>query len=124
MATKLIRGNVTNLRWSVSAAGDFETGSTAGDVVSDWYNFAEENAAIQLLWTGTTEGTLSVEFSNDGTNVAASYATTDFVPNLTNPAGTASGTAGQFASDFALFRVKFVRSAGTGTITGTVTAKQ
>lgn len=123
MAIKLIRGNAVPLRWTVATAGNFADGSTAGNVNSEWMQLASGAVSLQLLWTGTTAGTLAIELSNDGTNVAHTYAVTDFSPAMTNPAGSAAGTACEMASDFLFFRVTFTRSSGTGKITGTAVEK-
>lgn len=124
MAMKLIQGNKSDLRWTVFLLGVPTDGSTAGDVNSDWVQLTEGEASLQLLWTGTTAGTLAIQLSNDATNVAATLAVTDFSPAMSNPAGSASGTACQFSTNFIFFRVTFTRSSGSGKITGTATCKQ
>jgi hypothetical protein len=80
--------------------------------------------AFHLMWTGTTAGTLTIALSNDKTNTAVTLATTDFSPALTNPAGSASGTAGQLTTDFLWAKFIFTRSSGSGQITGTTVDKR
>ena len=124
MAQKLITGNSTPLKWTVGTSGDFETGNTADSVASQWQQKSQRSVAIGLIWTGTTEGTLTILVSNDGTNTAQTLAVTDFTPAMTNPAGSASNTCCQLTTTFPFFKVNFARSAGTGTITGTVTVME
>lgn len=122
MANQLIKGQSTPLRWTVAAAGAFDTGSTAGDVASEWTRKDGRSVAISLIWTGNTAGTLTILLSNDGTNTAQTLAVTDFSPAMANPAGVASNTCCDLTTTFPFFKVNFARSGGTGTITGTATS--
>lgn len=117
-------GNPFTLKWTVaSAAGDFAIGSTAGNVESEWVPFHRRHVGIGLVWTGTTSGAITIRISNDKTNYST-LANTDFTPNFTNPAGTASHAEMSLQSDFLWFKVVYTRSGGTGTITGTAVEKK
>lgn len=126
MATmKLIRGNGSNLTWSVPLLGVFTNGDASGNLTSDWCQAADRHIALQLLWTGTTSGSFTVELSNDGANVAYTLTDADFSPApLSNASGGAGGTAASFDTNYVFFRVKFAVVSGSGTLTGVVNMKR
>lgn len=75
----------------------------------DMSNF--DNAGLELTWTGTPTGTISILGSNSGSNY---YALT-FTPALSQPSGSAGGyliDLNQFP--FKLMEVQYVNSTGTG----------
>lgn len=74
-----------------------------------------DNEGIEMTWTGTPTGTLSVMCSNSGVNF---YALT-FIPPLDQPAGSAIGYLIQLAP--VAFRYVFLQYSNTGG-TGTITA--
>lgn len=94
--------------------------SMGADVTSVGYNCnTARYFAIEGSWTGTPNGTFSVEVSLDGSNWNA-------VSLSSSPAAT--GAAGSFAIDFTtnfpIFRVKYARTSSTGTLTVKVMAKE
>lgn len=106
--------NYNELTTLVSAA------SMGGDITSVGYACrGMRYFAIQGSYTGTPTGDFSIEVSNDGS-------TWDAVSLTSAPA--ASGAAGTFAIDlttnFPVFRVKYTRVSGTGSLTVTVTTKE
>ena len=124
-AIKLIRGNGSQLTWSVPLLGVISNGDTSSSLTSEWCQAADRNMAIQIVWTGTTSGSFSVELSNDGINVAQTLVDADFSPApLSSPSGGAGSTAASFVSNYVFFRIKFARISGTGTLAGIVNMKR
>ena len=122
---KLIRGNGEALTWSVPLLGVIANGNAAYSNTSAWCQAADRHLSVQLLWTGTTSGSFSVELSNDGQNVAYTLVDSDFSPApLSNPSGGVGGTAASFVSNYVFFRIKFTAVSGSGTLTGTVNMKR
>ena len=119
----MILGNQTVLTWTVPLAGVTTTGDASGSVASDWIPTRHKSVSLQLLWTGTPAGTLTLLLSNDKSNTAATLAVSDFVPAMSNPAGGASGTACQFTTHFLWYKVNYAQSSGSGGITGVATEK-
>jgi hypothetical protein len=73
-----------------------------------------DNEGIEMTWTGTPTGTLSVMCSNSGVNF---YALT-FNPVLTQPSGAALGYLIQMAPvSFRYVFLQYVNASGSGTIT-------
>jgi hypothetical protein len=73
-----------------------------------------DNQGIEITWTGTPTGTLSVMVSNSGINF---YALT-FSPALGQPAGSAGGyVISMTALPFQYMFLQYTNASGTGTIT-------
>jgi Flp pilus assembly protein TadG len=73
-----------------------------------------DNQGIELTWTGTPTGTISVMVSNSGINF---YALT-FSPPLSQPGGSAGGyVISLTAIPFQYMFLQYVNASGTGTIT-------
>ena len=72
-----------------------------------------DNMGLEITWTGTPTGTLSVMVSNSGINF---YALT-FNPALTQPAGSAGGYAIDLNQlPFKYVMLQYTNSSGSGTI--------
>lgn len=79
-----------------------------------------DNIGIELTWTGTPTGTISVMVSNSGINF---YALT-FDPILDQPSGSSGGyVIALTAIPFQYMFVQYVNSSGSGTITAYSQAK-
>lgn len=125
MAHKMVRGNGEALTWSAFLAGVPSDGDTSVSLTSIWLQAADRHISLQLMWTGTTNGSFSVELSNDGNNVAQTLVDADFSPApLSNASGGAGGTAASFISNYVFFRVKFTCISGTGKLNGTANMKR
>lgn len=73
-----------------------------------------DSIGLEVTWTGNPVGTFTVNVSNSGINF---YALT-FDPPLTQPTGTAGGYAVNLDSiGFKYLMLKYVNSAGSGTLT-------
>lgn len=73
-----------------------------------------DNQGLEVTWTGTPTGTLSVMVSNSGINF---YSLT-FNPVLTQPAGAAGGYAIDLNQvPFTYMMLKYVNASGSGTLT-------
>ena len=104
------------LTWSHATSISSGASSTS-DVIS--LHKTETSFVIQVAWTGTTTGTLKLQVSNDSTQW-------DDLDGITV---SPTGSSGQdlwivTLASFQFLRVVFTRSAGTGTITGTFSAKK
>lgn len=79
-----------------------------------------DNVGLQISWTGTAVGTISVECSNDD----VTYYSLTFSPALTQPAGTAGGYLVDLNQNpFIWVRVSYVNSSGSGTLSAILSAK-
>ncbi len=77
-------------------------------------------SGIEVAWTGTPTGVLSVLVSNSGINWPA----LTFDPVLTQPAGSASSIFIQLSPiGAALFYLKYVNASGSGTISAYLQCK-
>lgn len=79
-----------------------------------------DNSGIQLSWTGTPTGTISVLVSNDGSD----WDPLTFDPVLIQPAGS----AGKYGINlnqvpFPFVQLQYVNVSGTGTLTATIFSK-
>lgn len=73
-----------------------------------------DNIGLEVTWTSTAIGTLSVMVSNSGINF---YALT-FSPVLAQPAGTAGGYAVDLNQlPFKFIMLRYVNSSGSGVLT-------
>lgn len=106
------------LRWSVPVALDVFSGSMAGNLSSGWIRSNKRTTAHRLKWTGTPTGTFTVDLSMDGITVDATLTASELSPTLTVPAGSASSVAFEVVSACPFRRVNYVRTSGTGTLTG------
>lgn len=119
------------LHWDVPATEGAPTqGSTAGNVKTTVFHCRAKRAqSLDIAWTGTTAGTLTIYASNShnpgDTGLLASRWNGNWtsinsliVPTITNPAGSANNIyldLGGLSS--AYIYVDFARSAGSGVIT-------
>lgn len=100
-----------------------DTGSMTGTatLLSTVFNANNlDNVGLQVSWTGTPTGVLSVQCSVD----AANYIDLTFNPAITQP----SGSAASYLIDlnqvpFPYVRVKYVNSSGSGTLDVWLSAK-
>jgi len=116
------------LKWNKKLVGVETNGDMEQTCTSSWVGMCQGNVAIDLRWpvTGSPAGVFTVQLSNDGTNVAHTYAVTDFSPAMSNPAGSASSTAGRLVDNpFPWIRVVYtVSSGGAGAaLTGTISVR-
>lgn len=73
-----------------------------------------DNQGIEITWTGTPTGTISIMVSNSGINF---YALT-FSPLLTQPAGSAGGyVIALTAIPFQYMFIQYINASGSGSIT-------
>lgn len=73
-----------------------------------------DNVGLEVTWTGTAVGTLTVNVSNSGINF---YPLT-FNPALTQPAGVAGGYAIDLNQiPFKYIMLKYINASSTGTLT-------
>lgn len=80
----------------------------------------QHNVGVELTWTGTPTGTISVLVSESGNNF---YPLT-FNPALAQPAGSASGYVISLNQvPFKYFALKYVNASGSGTLTSWVGQK-
>lgn len=101
--------NVLNSR-QIMTNGDMSQTSISSDVINVLYL---DNIGLQIEWTGTATGTITVQASIDGTTY---YALT-FDPALAQPAGSASGYLVSLNQlPYKYFKVVYTKSSGTGTM--------
>lgn len=73
-----------------------------------------DNVGLEVTWTGTPTGTLTVNVSNSGLNF---YALT-FNPSLTQPTGSADGIAINLNQlPFKYMMLKYINASGSGVLT-------
>lgn len=73
-----------------------------------------DNQGLEVTWTGTPTGTISIMVSNSGINF---YALT-FNPVLSQPSGSASGYVINLNQlPFKYMSIQYVNASGTGTLT-------
>lgn len=79
-----------------------------------------DNIGIEVNWTGTPTGTLTVQVSNSGTNFTA----LTFSPTITQPAGTAA-TIGLNINQlpFRYLLLQYVNTSGSGVLTAVAQVK-
>lgn len=95
----------------IVTAGSMTSTNTITSTVLTIANF--DNIGLEIAWTGTPVGTISVAVSNSGTNF---YALT-FNPILTQPAGSAGGYVVSLNQlPFQYLEVQYTNSSGTGTL--------
>jgi len=94
--------------------------STAANIVSTSNNVENyDNIGLQVTYTGTTSGTITVDCSNDDTT----YYSLTFSPVLTQPSGTAGGYLIDLNNlPWKYLRVSFADGSG-GSAVGTLTVK-
>ena len=109
--------------FKIITAGDMSQASLTSTVTDIRYL---DNIALQLVMTGTPTGTFAVQVSSDYNPVTGVAGT--FIPITLSPAPAATGGAqniyidlNQLATPF--IRVVYTRSAGSGTLDITITAK-
>lgn len=79
-----------------------------------------DNVGLQLEWTGTPTGTITIQASNDRVN----FRDLTFGTALTQPAGAASGILINFNQiPFNQLRVRYVNTSGSGTLLIFVTGR-
>lgn len=72
-----------------------------------------DNIGLEVTWSGTPTGTISVMVSNSGIN----FYTLTFNPILAQPAGSASGYAIDLNQlPFKYMLIEYVNSSGSGTL--------
>lgn len=103
------------------AGGSAPSGTLAGAMASTNTIYSQifeisrmDNQGLEVTWTGTPTGVLSVMVSNSGINF---YALT-FNPALAQPAGSASGYAVNLNQlPFKYMMLQYVNASGSGSIT-------
>lgn len=71
-------------------------------------------AGIELVWTGTPIGTITIQVSNSGLNFTA----LTFSPGLTQPAGSANNIFVNLGPlGFKYFYIKYINASGSGVLT-------
>lgn len=101
--------------------GSLPSGTLAGAMASTNTIYTQildisrmDNCGLEVTWTGTPTGTITVNVSNSGINF---YALT-FSPVLTQPAGAAGGYAIDLNQlPFKYMMLKYVNSSGSGSLT-------
>lgn len=90
--------------------------SVAATVSSQWFGVRDQQElSLDVAWTGTPTGTLSLEQSFDGGTTARTVTDATFAAN---PAGSASNTQTNWHGlPGGAYRVKYTSSSGTGTMT-------
>jgi hypothetical protein len=112
--------------WMTVSGVSLATGHSMGaDFVSDAVTIEfEDNVGIQFKWTGTPTGTLTIQTSQDPTNLG--WFTETFTSPV-QPAGSASGyfyKGGVLSSTPAGFvRFTYTFSSGSGTLYAKISAK-
>lgn len=80
----------------------------------------EDSIGIQLIWTGTPTGTITVQVSTDN----ITYNALTFDPVLTQPAGSAGGYFINLDScGFFWVKLVYTNSSGSGTFNAQICAK-
>lgn len=114
------------LRWSVGTGGDLTQGDTAqATLTSEVRLTGSPDAGLQLVWTGSTQGTLAFKVAqvhDPQRPTLTKWSTLDpaqFDPAITHPAGG----AGDFYCDFVdlgaeWLQVTLTRIGGSGPIEG------
>lgn len=78
-----------------------------------------DNIGLELNWTGTPTGTISVLVSNSGVNF---YALSS--PTISQPSGSASGTTVQLNQlPFKYMMLSYTNASGSGTLTAFIQLK-
>lgn len=104
---------------AVTMAADATSG-----IISSQY---QDNIGLQVQWTGTPTGVLTIQASIDYNEVNGSGTFHDlsFTPNIGQPAGAASGYLINLNQlPFPFFRIKYVFTSGTGALSAWVTSKE
>lgn len=84
----------------------------------------EDNAALQVVWTGTPTGTLDIQLSQDPTNIGWTTITSSFSPTPSQPAGAGGSNFYELNQTGAAYiRMIYTRVSGTGTIKAKISAK-
>lgn len=124
-------GRPKNLTWQTPiSTGREEEGDTSGNNKSEVMNLAGCGGSLEISWTGTTAGTLTINASNSH-DPRKTNATTGsgqwngtfnsinalVSPSIVQPAGAAGSVLIDLNSlRCAFLYIDFVRSAGSGTI--------
>ena len=124
--------NTYQLNWQATSPAPFSpntppSGNLTGAMASTntiYSNIQDlsniDNAGIEITFSGTPTGVISIMCSNGGTNF---YALT-FNPILAQPAGAAGGFLINLNQvPFRYVFVQYVNSSGTGTLTAIITQK-
>lgn len=102
---------------SISKKQNIIVATTGADYISDIMDLSAYNClTVQVVGPGTGAGTLTVEHSNDGTNFFS-------LGTATITGGLAMYATGSTLIGSQVFRVKVNVSAGTGTYTMSLSAK-
>jgi hypothetical protein len=113
------------LEWT-NTSGKTTVGDASQTTETTWTGKIGKMLAIQLWWTGTPTGVLTVQLSNDakGIRVAQTLTISDFTPAMTNPAGGASNTCGEIETAFKYSKIVYTYTSGTGTIAGFISDEE
>lgn len=121
-------------KWSVTASGTTHTGDMAGSVKSEPIYLGMQAASMDIVWTGTPTGTITVYASNSHDTTQAAQAadhwngTWNSINTLLTPAIVQpAGAGGSYNVSLGVFRTRFIyvdyaRSSGSGSITVTYAA--
>lgn len=101
----------------IISSGDMSAASVSSSAIDV---SLQDSIGLELTWTGSPTGTITVNASNNGSNF---YALT-FTPSLTQPSGSASGIAVALTNyPFTYVKVTYTKSSGTGTLDCYLTSK-
>lgn len=101
----------------------------SANVTSDAVNIVNlDNVGVQLVWTGTPNGTFAVDVSVDGKWNGDTWGGSTWTALTISPTPTAAGSASNYYLDLnqlgaPSMRVRYVRSSSTGTLQVWVSGK-
>jgi hypothetical protein len=102
-----------------SVSGTMTGTATINSIATNISNL--DNVSIQISWTGTPTGTISVLSSVDGTNYVTVMSTSD----IGQPAGVAGGYLISLNQmPFPWVRLQYVNASGSGTLSAWISGKE
>lgn len=109
--------------WMTVSGADVDGFSMGATFTTDAVKCSwEDNVGVQVVWTGTPTGTITIEKSMDPTNLGWEVHT--FSPAPTQPAGSASRSWFEINQTPASYvRMVYTRGSGTGTIKAKIALK-
>jgi hypothetical protein len=106
---------------TVQGQGSIPSGNPSGSMASTNTIYTQivdvsrmDNIGLEINWTGTPVGTISIEVSNSGINF---YPLSDFSSSISQPSGSASGfVLALLQLPYKYFFIQYVNSSGSGTL--------